>query len=126
MRCCYTAAGAQHFNKTFAAASQECVRAGAAMGDAQLVSAALGDELVDELLEHLGGGGGGGELPRAARRVAERARVLAAVRASSWSRLSACNVASGWPHGGVGRCIASLCGLLDRWCKGPQGVHSRA
>ena len=53
----------------------------AASGDGQLVAAVLADELAGELLAHLEPGGSGGELPRAAQRVAARARVLAAVRA---------------------------------------------
>lgn len=60
---------------------QECVRAGAATGDGQLAAAVLADELVGELLAHLEPGASGGEVPRAAQRVAARARVLAAVRA---------------------------------------------
>ena len=62
---------------------QECVRAGAAARDGQLAAAVLADELAGELLAHLEPGGSGGEMPRAAQRVAARARVLAAVRAHS-------------------------------------------
>ena len=56
------------------------MRAGAAAGDGQLAAAALADELVSELLAHLEPGGSGDELPRAAQRIAARARILAAVR----------------------------------------------
>ncbi|KAK9841785.1 hypothetical protein WJX81_002722 [Elliptochloris bilobata] len=66
-----------------AACLTECVRAAAAAGDAQLVTAVLADELLSELLGHLAPGGAGGEMPRSAQRVVARARVLASVAAGS-------------------------------------------
>jgi hypothetical protein len=113
-----------------AAAAQECVRACAHAGDTQLVSTALGDELV----EPLGAAGGGGELPRAARRAAERARVLAAVRAPapgpSCPRVAWPLVAAWRTHGGA--CAGAGCGagarlrFLLAWSKATGSPHGGA